>query len=539
MNDDGVVPFRSGTGSSARRRGLASGALCLAVLFLGACTTLPPSPSGEASEVMRCDRGDLGRAAVALGTSHPGQSGVRLLADGLDAFAGRAVLADAAECGIDVQYYLFHNDMSGILLTARLLAAADRGVRVRLLIDDMDTAGRDPMLAALDSHPLLEVRLFNPFSNRGRRYLEMLTRFGQVSRRMHNKSFTVDGAATIVGGRNVGNEYFSAHPDVEFGDLDVLALGSVADDVGRQFDLYWNSELAYPVSALHRRPLAPDALEQARSKLVDYEESMRDSEYAVRVRDSRLVQDLLGGGLHLKWAHGQLFYDEPEKLLLPPEDRSTHMGPRLLPTLDEVKSEALIFSPYFVPGDEGVEILGALARRGVKVEVVTNSLASNDVGLVHSGYAKYRQALLEQGVSLYEFKPAGNVPEDFGHGGIGNSARASLHAKTFVYDRERLFVGSLNLDPRSAVLNTEMGTLFASPELAGGIADWFDDNRDEVAYRLSLVSRDAEDSGAEARIRWYDKSATGERIWSFDPETGFVKRLLVRLMGLLPIEGQL
>lgn len=480
----------------------------------------------------------LGRAADARAGAHPGRSGLRLLADGLDAFAARMVLADAAESSLDVQYYLFHNDMSGRLLTARLLAAADRGVRVRLLIDDMDTAGRDRVLAALDSHPNLEVRLFNPFANRGRRYLEMLIRFGQVTRRMHNKSFTVDGVATVVGGRNVGNEYFSAHPDVEFGDLDVMALGPIAKDVGRQFDLYWNSELAYPIRSLHRRALPADALEQARDELMNYYESQRNSDYLRRVRDSQLVQELLGEGPVLYWAEGRLFYDRPEKLLLPPEDRSTHMNPQLLPILDAVEHEALIFSPYFVPGDKGVELLRGMAQRGVSVEVVTNSLASNDVGLVHSGYAKYRPELLAGGVSLFEFKPARNESPKQGHGGIGNSARASLHAKTFVFDRKRLFVGSLNLDPRSDLLNTEMGIVFESAELAGGIAEWFEGHRDEVAYSLS-VAPGTRELAAPPRIQWRDTSEQGERLWRHDPETGLFKRLFVRLMGLLPIEGQL
>jgi len=477
--------------------------------------------------------GRLALAVRQLSREHGGQTGIRLLGDGLDAFAARAVLADTATVSIDVQYYLFHNDMSGRLLLERLLAAADRGVRVRLLVDDMDTAGRDRAMAAIDAHPNFDIKLFNPFANRGRRYLEMVTRFGRVSRRMHNKSFTVDGLVTVVGGRNVGDEYFSAHPDVEFGDLDVMAVGPVSQDVAHQFDLYWNHELAYPASTLARERLGAGDLDRARSELTAHARAMKDSEYARRILHSGLVSELLERRLALTWGEAQVFYDLPDKLVLPPEDRSTHMGPKLRSLAEATQDDLLIFSPYFVPGEEGLALLGGLAERGVRVGVLTNSLASTDVAAVHSGYAKYRRRLLEAGVELREAKPQPDRSKTERDGRFGSSSRASLHAKTFVFDRSHLFIGSFNLDPRSAVLNTEMGIDFRSPELAGRLADWYEENRQALAYEVRLTPAPA------GSLEWIEHSAEGERRWSHDPETGAFQRLLVGLLGWLPIEGQL
>jgi len=530
----GVPRNRAATGL-ARLSGILWLVLLVLLLAAGGCSSLPEVAERRESMAVVATDGVLAREVRRLSGEHPGQSGVRLLGDGLDAFAARVALADAAVSSIDVQYYLFHNDMSGKLLIARLLDAADRGVRVRLLIDDMDTAGRDRVMAAIDTHPSFEIRLFNPFANRGRRLLEMIGRFGQVSRRMHNKSFTVDGLATVVGGRNVGDEYFSAHPDVAFGDLDMLAVGAVSREVSEQFDLYWNSELAFPISALTRNQAAEEDLVRARDQLTAYTRSMQHSAYADRIRQTGLVNELAEGRLDLTWGEAHAYYDLPQKLMLPPEDRSTHMTPKLRPLVEEAQDDLLIFSPYFVPGDAGVDFLAGLAGRDVKVRVLTNSLASTDVAAVHAGYSKYREPLLARGVGLYEVKPQPDRPQTGGEGWVGSSSRASLHAKTFVIDRSRLFVGSLNLDPRSAVLNTEMGIVFDSPRMAGGLADWFEENRRRVAYELTL-----EDSGdGRDTLEWKEGAADGERSWTRDPHTNALQRMLVGLLGFLPIEEQL
>jgi putative cardiolipin synthase len=355
---------------------------------------------------------------------------------------------------------------------------------------------------------------------------------------MHNKSFTVDNLMTVVGGRNVGDEYFGTHVDVNFGDVDVLAVGPAAVEVGNQFDLYWNSELAYPMRSLAR---SPGDLDELRRDLKEYNEVHSDSAYAQRARSSDLVREFVAGTLDFQWGQALVFYDLPDKLMTDPEDRSTHMGPKVLPyTLGGLKRDLLIFSPYFVPGKHGVMILTDLEKRGVRVRVLTNSLASTDVGVVHAGYAKYREPLLRGGVEIYEFKPDADAAMKGKFAKLRGSSGTSLHAKTSVYDRESLFVGSANLDPRSGKLNTELGILFQSEPLAKGLADWFDTNQARIAYRVSLDQSHCTDAHrCDGRLRWTAWEDGREVVYTRDPQTGVLTRFFVSLVSGLPIEGQL
>ncbi len=510
------------------------------LLGLSGCASLPSEVHRTASSHTDRD-GESSRIASRATPylrKHPGKSGFWLLGDGLDAFAARVLLAEAADRTIDVQYYLYHNDVTGRILTYRLLRAADRGVRVRLLLDDMTTKGIDTPLATLDAHPNIEVRIVNPYANRGFRGLETLARFDAVTRRMHNKSFTVDNLITVVGGRNIGDEYFGTHEIVNFGDLDVLALGPVASEVGQQFDLYWNSDIVYPISTLARE--AGD-LKELRGELAAFGEAQRASPYVQRLRSSELVQDFIAGRLDFQWGQALVFYDLPQKLTSDPDDRSTHMAPRLLPaTLGSLERDLLIFSPYFVPGKHGVAMLTDLERRGVQVHVLTNSLASTDVGLVHAGYAKYRGPLLRGGVEIYEFKPDADTAEKGKFAKLRGASGASLHAKTSVYDREALFVGSANLDPRSGKLNTEIGILFQSEPLAKGLSDWFDANKARIAYQVTLDQPGCpEEDPCNGGLRWTEREDGREVIYLKDPKTGALTRFFVALVSLLPIEGQL
>jgi len=516
--------------------------LFLLVLLLGlsGCASLPTGVERPVSSHGDRD-GEPSRTAADAApylTKHQGKSGFWLLGDGLDAYAARILLTETADRTIDLQYYLYHNDITGQILTYRLLRAADRGVRVRLLLDDMATKGIDTPLATLDTHPNIEVRIVNPYANRGFRALETLARFDAVTRRMHNKSFSVDNSMTIVGGRNIGDEYFGTHEDVNFGDMDVLAMGPVAAKVGAQFDLYWNSELAYPIHSLTD---SQGNLDTLRRDLKELYEAHRDSPYAQRARNSDLVRKFVAGTLPFQWGHALVFYDLPEKLVTDPEDRSTHLGPKVRPyTLGAVKRDLLIFSPYFVPGKEGVMVLTDLEKRGVRVRLLTNSLASTDVGAVHAGYAKYRKPLLQGGVEIFEFKPDADTPRRGKFAKLRGSSGASLHAKTSVFDREALFIGSPNLDPRSGKLNTELGILFESEPLAKGLADWFDENQAHIAYRVSLDrSQCKNEHRCEERLQWTDEEGGREVIYLKDPETGVLTRFFVSLISLLPIEGQL
>jgi putative cardiolipin synthase len=509
------------------------------LLSLTGCASLPTGVEREASAHSDRDGEPSHIAAKSEDflRERPGESGFWLLGNGHDAFAARIVLSEAAQRTIDVQYYLYHDDLTGKLLTNALLRAADRGVRVRLLLDDMATPGIDPMLAALDSHPNMQVRIVNPYANRGFRALETLARFDTVTRRMHNKSFSVDNTVTVVGGRNVGDEYYAAAEDVNFADMDVLAVGPAAVEVGKQFDLYWNNALSYPAQSLASKP---DDLDDVRRELAAYALSQSGSPYAQRVRTSTLVREIEDGGLDFQWGRALVFYDLPEKLVTDPEDRSTHLGPKLRPyTLDRLDQDLLIFSPYFVPGDKGVTSLTDLEKKGVQVRVLTNSLASTDVGVVHAGYAKYRKPLLRGGVEIYETKPNARAPAAK-PGGLTGSSGASLHAKTFVLDRDMLFIGSPNLDPRSGKLNTELGILFESGPLAEAVAGWFDANEGKIAYRVTLDREHCTDKyECEERLRWTAQEDGKEVVYFVDPNTGVLNRFFLSIAALLPIEGQL
>jgi putative cardiolipin synthase len=501
-----------------------------------ACATLPEN-AGRKETFAYPDTGDtlMGREISRQGAAHPGESGFHLLGNGLDAFVARAVLTHLAERSIDVQYYLYHDDLVGRLLSWQLLQAADRGVRVRLLVDDMGLAGRDLNAAALNSHPNVEVRIFNPFSRKTGRVSQYITRMGSVTRRMHNKSFTVDSQATILGGRNIGNEYFEANPDLAFADLDVLAMGPVAREVSTAFDRYWNSDLAYPVSILVDEPPTPEEIRQKRQQLNDFVSAHADSAYLQALRNSDLVNRLRKNQVEYSWGNALVVYDRPEKILHEPGQREYQLAPQLKPYMEGVQKELTIFSPYFVPGEAGTAFLTGLVARGVRVRILTNSLASNDVAIVHAGYSKYRQSLLRGGVELYEMNRKLTREQREDKKWMGESSKASLHAKSFVFDRRQVFIGSMNLDPRAMLHNTEIGVVLTSPEIAQGMGEWFDQNVDKMAFRLELRK---EENGAETLL-WHGLVDGGPQTFTADPYTGFWKRLGISFLSILPIESQL
>jgi putative cardiolipin synthase len=511
-------------------------AVLMALSLVTACATLPENV-GRKETFAYPDTRDtfLGKEIAREGVAHPGESAFHLLGSGLDAFVARAVLAHLAERSIDVQYYLYHDDLVGRLLTWQLLQAADRGVRVRLLVDDMDLAGRDLNAAALDSHPNVEVRIFNPFSRKRGRTSQFLTRMGSVTRRMHNKSFTVDSQATILGGRNIGNEYFEADPDLAFADLDVLAIGAVARDVSTAFDRYWNSELAYPVSVLVDEPPTPEEIGRKQQQLNEFVAAQVESAYLQALRNSDLADRIRNNQVGYSWGNAVVVYDRPEKILHDTGEKEYQLAPELKPYAEGVQKELIIFSPYFVPGEAGTAFLTGLVARGVRVRILTNSLASNDVSIVHAGYSRYRKPLLRGGVELYEMNRKLTREQREEKKGAGGSSKASLHAKSFVYDRRQVFIGSMNLDPRAVIHNTEIGVVLTSPEIAQGMGEWFDGNVGKAAFRLELKR---EEDGSETLL-WRGMVDGTPQTFDADPYTGFWKRLGIGLLGILPIESLL
>lgn len=450
---------------------LARGGAC-AVALLAGCATLPPP--GEEARSTALDPSTptrLTRTLAADLAQQPGKSGLLLLDSGLDAFIARALAADLAERTLDLQYYLVHDGLTTRVLLARILAAADRGVRVRLLIDDLNTIGKDANIAVLDGHPNIEVRVFNPFASRSwqlGRLFAFLTDGERLNHRMHNKMFVADNQLAVVGGRNLGDEYYWASDGTNFADMDLLAVGPVVPDVSASFDEYWNSPWSYRIRRLFTGTTDGGALDRLRLRLAKELKKATESPYAQRLRQADLVGYLKRGAVPMVWADARVVYDKPRKVVAKGEpDPAVHIGPLVRPVAESAQTDITIVSPYFIPGDAGVEYLRGLCARGVRVRILTNSLASNDVSAVHVGYAHYREALLRAGVELYEMRPAlvGRNNARDSKLMIGSSS-ASLHTKAFVVDSAHVFVGSMNLDPRSAYLNTELGILVDSPELA-------------------------------------------------------------------------
>jgi putative cardiolipin synthase len=507
-------------------------------LLLGGCASLPDNSNRTASRhYTDTDNTTLGELVEERAPAHAaGDSGYLLLSDGLDAFVARAVLAQVAERSIDAQYYMWHADEVGNLLAYQMLMAADRGVRVRLLLDDIDEGGRDINTAVFDSHPNIEVRIFNPFARNANRTLQYLTGFGKQTRRAHNKSYSVDSQATILGGRNIGDEYFSADPNLAFADLDVLAIGAVAQQVSRSFDEYWNSPLSYPIATLLDAP--PEAADRQRvqQQLAEFAAAEQDSAYLQRLAGSELADSIRNDSVEFIWGPGRVFADPPEKLAQSTGDRDYQMWTDVKPYVAAAQDEVIILSPYFVPGTSGVEFLKQLTERGVRVRILTNSLASTDVSIVHAGYSRYREDLLRAGVELYELNKITRKEDRRSRSqGEVERARSSLHAKSFIVDRKTVFIGSLNLDARSVVQNTEIGLVLESAQIGGQMADDFDRHIDEVAFRLTL---EEEEQGGE-QLRWHGREEGKPVTFHTDPNTSVWRRLGIGFMRLLPIESQI
>lgn len=495
--------------------------------MLDHASSQPAQSRLESHSLGNTDGTPLGRALASPRAEHPAKSGIHPLREPGDAFAARVLLARQASRSLDMQYYIWHDDTTGDLLFEAAWHAAGRGVRVRLLIDDAGTTGVDELLAALDAHPLIEVRLYNPMTLRRFRALNFVFDFARLNRRMHNKAFVVDNQVAVVGGRNLGDEYFGATTGVVFADLDVVAVGAVVPEVSRAFDLYWNCASAYPVAQLLPAPPA-DAAARLEARFAATQAKPEALAYREALRSTPLVGELLAGQLPFEWTDARVVQDDPAKTLDASRRSDVLLLDALLRSVGSPATSLDLVSPYFVPGKEGADALGALARSGVRVRVLTNSLAATDVTAVHAGYAKRRVDLLQAGVQLFELKSSAREDEEGGRRRFGGSSAASLHAKTFAIDGRRIFVGSFNFDPRSALLNTEMGLLIDSPALVQQLAVQFDGGLQGAAYTVRL--------GADGRLQWVDRSAAGEVLLHDEPGAGAGTNALIALLSVLPIE---
>ncbi|MEW6203733.1 MAG: phospholipase D family protein [Pseudomonadota bacterium] len=471
----------------------------------------------------------LGKSLAVRLAQNRGKAGIYPIQDPKQAFASRVALARAAERTIDIQSYLWHNDTTGTLMLNELFAAAQRGVRVRLLLDDNGITGLDNQLNRLDRHPNIEVRLFNPFVIRNPKWLGYITDFSRANRRMHNKSFTVDNMVTISGGRNIGDEYFGATDAQLFTDLDMLCVGVVVDAVSRDFDLYWQSNSSYPSSKI-LLPTEPTVLDKLDSEELTAEQQERAAVYTTQVRESVFVQDFLSGNLQLQWTEVRMVSDDPAKGL-DEASREDYLVAELRDFIAEPKFSLSVVSPYFVPTEKGVAFFSRLAKAGVNVQILTNSLEATDVAAVHSGYAKTRVELLKAGVKLFELKSSAGVQKTNTKRNLmlGNSG-SSLHTKTFSVDSSRVFVGSFNFDPRSVNLNTEMGFLIQSESLATQI-DLAFQALPVMAYEVRLDENDA--------LVWIERQSGKEIVHNLEPKATAWRKAVVFFYSLLPINDLL
>jgi len=511
-------------------RSLPGVVLIVVLAAAGGCTSLPPRPELPISASLPVgSTASLDRLLAPEEARHEAASGFSLVADGPTAFALRAAAVRAAERSIDIQTYIWHDDLTGKALADAVLEAADRGVRVRMLLDDLDARAKNRALLALDSHPNIEVRVFHPFASRSgglAMFGEMMGSFGRLNRRMHAKNWIVDNRLALSGGRNVGDEYFTASEESNFADLDYAIAGPMVRGISESFDRYWNHDAVYPVALLSSTDeIAEASLDAVRSALKEATSRLSASPYAATLLATDRVQRLVHGDFSFVWTPACHFAaDAPDKDASTGPLANSSVLAYLLPRLQEARQEVLIASPYFVPGEAGTRTLAELARRGVRVRILTNSLAANDVAAVHGGYARYRRALLEAGIELWELKPHDDTQVALSFLGQSN---ASLHAKALSIDHDAVFVGSYNLDPRSTRLNNEQGVMVTHPVVGTAFAELFARETEGArAWRVTLQ---------DGELRWSD----GTSELDDEPDASLSRRFQAWLARVLPVEPML
>ena len=499
----------------------------IVVVLLNACSTMSFDQPKTATYAYT-DTGDtaFGLHLAKWNSEHQGLSGFYPLSDGMDALGARLRLIEGAQRSIDAQYFLMKDDDAGEVFAGSLLRAADRGVRVRFLLDDVFTTVEDDILALLNQHPNIQIRLYNPISRRGIYYLNYAGDFSRANRRMHSKSLTGDNAFTIIGGRNIADEYFQLRGDTEFLDYDVLALGPVVTQVSHQFDDFWNSVRSVPLEQLNNK-FTPQDLAEERAEIDEEVAAESHSIYSEAI-NTQYMRELVDGTGMVYVAPAVLLHDGAAKPENPIDISEMTLIKELADFIDNADSSVYIITPYFIPTDSGVEFWRKIIDKGLSVTVVTNSLASTNHVPVHAGYARYRKDMLLMGASLYEARANAIDADDGGTGPRPESL--TLHTKLMLIDERYLFVGSLNLDPRSIKINAEMGLLIDSPELGREFMNDVEANLDESAYKLEL--------DGNGRLQWRATIDGKQVIETKEPLTSWWRRLQARIYRILP-ESQL
>jgi len=491
------------------------------------------SPDSEPATTAEPSPTDLVTAITAQNEIHPDLSGYHPIVTGANAFAARSILTGMATRNIDAQYYIWHNDQAGQLLLKDLWEAAERGIIVRLLLDDFNNSAKfDQHLLRFASHPNIAVRIINPLMHRKMPTLNYVTGLPRINRRMHNKSMTFDKQITIIGGRNIGNEYLSNDQSSQFADLDVLLIGKVVADIDNSFGSYWSSPLAFDIETLAEfdTDVTPDFL-KALDKLGIDEQNNEGSSltvYKAAIEDSTIDTDLINKQVPFRWTDMQFLSDDVGKLSKSVSSE-TNLVHQLRTLLGSPTKQLTIISSYFVPTKDGVDTLVKLAESGVDIKILTNSFDATDVTAVHSGYSQWRPSLLRSGVKIYELKStAAEEKRDNKLWRARSQSSTSLHAKTFAVDDYQVFIGSYNVDPRSANINTEMGVIINDDELARQLHSALSDDLLNQAYEVKLL-----DNGS---LEWHTMEDGKEVVYDSEPRVDMSDHIWLTIMSWLPID---
>ena len=513
---------------------------CSIAITVAGCSTLPKHKIESIPETtLQVDTAQTTLAQIIqpLQEQHPDLTGYLVLFEPLEALATRLSLIDKAEKTLDLQYYIWDNDKVGALALHALIRAADRGVKIRLLIDDNNAKSTEGIFLALAQHPNIEVKLFNPYRFRKYRALDMILDLKRINRRMHNKSFIADHQVALIGGRNMTNQYYNVSDNYQFSDVDVMLVGTAVKDISHSFDEYWSHEYAYKVQEVVNQSAHHLSYESLKRQLHEHYERVTVQNYLDLTSNSQAIDSLMSRDIQLDWVKAEVVKDSPDKIKSKAKKKE-HLNFQLIQHLEQPEKNVDLISAYFVPEKKGAKMLTDLAKDGVKVRVLTNSFKANDVAVVHAFYGKYRQNLLEHGVQLYEFLPALNKndldknTEDLAKKAkvsIKGLSRSSLHAKLMALDEKQVFIGSFNFDPRSAYLNTEIGVLLNSPPLAQAVHTTMDENLSKYAYKLVL--------DANKKITWQRQTPQGPVIYTKEPRMKWWQRAGIKMLSWLPIEG--
>jgi putative cardiolipin synthase len=499
--------------------------LVLAGFFFG-CATVPlDQPKPYSTTITKVDDTALGKITADWTAANQGLSGFYPLSQGMDALGVRLRLAERAEKSIDLQYFLMKDDTAGAVMANALLQAANRGVQIRFLIDDIFTTFPDRYFLLLNQHPNIEIRIFNPLSRRGISMLNLVLNFKQANRRMHNKSFTVDNSISVVGGRNIADEYFELNTGAVFVDLDVLILGPVVKDISESFDEYWNHKLAVPIKHF-TKIRKKDTLENVRKEIADELNTIYETVYEKAV-NSHLLQDLITNRLPLFAASASVLADSPSKLTNTIGEGDVLLAEELIDILRNAEKEVIFITPYYVPGNNGVQLVRDLVDKDVRVVVITNSLASNNHIPVHSAYARYRKAVLRAGAEIYEARSnaAAELP-----GNEDGPDMLTLHTKAFFIDRKQLFIGSMNIDPRSIEINAEMGLLIDSESMVENMLKSAKERLPNLTYQV--LEND------KGKLEWHGRINNHTVIETKEPLSSRWRRFKAWFMKIAP-ESQL